>query len=248
MELHTNSSNNTIFADCRRQHRLLPLELHPEARHEVRLDEAGGRQRSGDRVEGRATRSTRRRTCCNPASGWLYNTNNWPWSAAGPDSPKKKDYPRVRGSRQREPARHPRHPRAQQEKDFTLESLIAAAYDSYLPEFELLVPSLLKAYDQMPAASPLKTKLAEQIDALRKWDYRWWADSVPTALAVIGVKSCGSTWPPRRAGRTCRSTNSWNGEPRRNSGSRRSRRRRTSWRPTSATGRRRGATSTGSSA
>jgi acyl-homoserine-lactone acylase len=36
-----------------RQHRLLPLELHPEARSEVRLDEAGGRQQSGDRV-GRA--------------------------------------------------------------------------------------------------------------------------------------------------------------------------------------------------
>jgi acyl-homoserine lactone acylase PvdQ len=29
----------------------------------------------------------------NPASGWLYNSNNWPWSAAGPSSPKKADYP-----------------------------------------------------------------------------------------------------------------------------------------------------------
>ena len=31
----------------------------------------------------------------NPASGWLYNSNNSPWSAAGPSSPKKADYPRV---------------------------------------------------------------------------------------------------------------------------------------------------------
>ena len=30
----------------RRQHRLLPLQLHSEARHQVRLDQAGGRQRS----------------------------------------------------------------------------------------------------------------------------------------------------------------------------------------------------------
>jgi acyl-homoserine-lactone acylase len=29
----------------------------------------------------------------NPASGWLFNVNNFPWTAAGPSSPKKADYP-----------------------------------------------------------------------------------------------------------------------------------------------------------
>ena len=32
MDLHTNSSNNTIFADADGDHRVLPRELHPEAR------------------------------------------------------------------------------------------------------------------------------------------------------------------------------------------------------------------------
>ena len=54
MELHTNSSNNTILRRRRRQHRLLPRQLHSQARHEVRLDQAGGRQRSRDGVERRA--------------------------------------------------------------------------------------------------------------------------------------------------------------------------------------------------
>jgi acyl-homoserine lactone acylase PvdQ len=31
----------------------------------------------------------------------------------------------------------------------------------------------------------LKTKLAEQIEALSRWDFRWAADSVPTSLAVF---------------------------------------------------------------
>ena len=39
------------------------------------------------------SRSTRAPHVLNPASGWLYNTNNWPWSAAGPNSPKQTDYP-----------------------------------------------------------------------------------------------------------------------------------------------------------
>ena len=84
MDLHTNSSNNTHVRRRRRQHRVLPRELHPEARSEVRLDEAGGWQQSGDRVEGTAVASRRARSCINPKNGWLYNTNNWPYSAAGP--------------------------------------------------------------------------------------------------------------------------------------------------------------------
>jgi acyl-homoserine-lactone acylase len=70
-------------------------------------------------------------------------------------------------------------------KDFTLESLIAAAYDSYLPWFEKTIPALIKAWDETPAANPLKAKLADQIALLRKWDLRWSATSVPTSLAVF---------------------------------------------------------------
>ena len=54
MELHTNSSNNTIFADADGDIAYFHAQLHPEARSEVRLDEAGRRQRSGDGVEGSA--------------------------------------------------------------------------------------------------------------------------------------------------------------------------------------------------
>ena len=49
-------------------------------------------------------------------------------------------------------------------KDFTLTSLIAAAYDSYLPAFEVLIPRLLKAYEAAPVSS-LKTRLTDQIAA-----------------------------------------------------------------------------------
>ena len=70
-------------------------------------------------------------------------------------------------------------------RDFTLDSLIAAAYDSYLPWFEKPIPALVKAWDEAPASDPLKTKLAEQIKLLRGWDLRWGVDSVPTSLAVF---------------------------------------------------------------
>ncbi|HET9275617.1 MAG TPA: penicillin acylase family protein, partial [Gemmatimonadales bacterium] len=121
----------------------------------------------------------------NPANGWVFNTNNGPWSAAGPDSPKRADYPAYVDTRG-ENARGLHAIRVLRDrKDFTLESLLAAAYDSYLPAFEALVPPLLAAWDQAPDTTPLKRRLTEQIGMLRSWDFRWSVESVPTALAVF---------------------------------------------------------------
>jgi hypothetical protein len=71
-------------------------------------------------------------------------------------------------------------------KDFTLDGLVAAAYDSYQPWFEKPMPGLIKAYDALPASDPLKAKLAEQIAMLRTWDLRWSATSIPTSLGFSG--------------------------------------------------------------
>ena len=67
---------------------------------------------------------------------------------------------------------------------FTLDTLIAVAFDSYLPAFAARIPALVASYDAMPGSDPLKAKLSEQIGVLRAWDYRWSVASVPTSLAV----------------------------------------------------------------
>jgi acyl-homoserine-lactone acylase len=69
-------------------------------------------------------------------------------------------------------------------KDFTPERLRDAAFDSYLPAFAQLVPTLLAAYDSTPDGDPLRAQLAGPVAALRAWDCRWAAGSVPTSLAV----------------------------------------------------------------
>jgi acyl-homoserine-lactone acylase len=120
----------------------------------------------------------------NPANGWIQNTNNWPYSAAGPNSPKRESFPRYMD----DAGENPRGIHAMQllsaRKDFNLDRLVAAAYDSRLTAFEQLLPPLLQAYDQAAESDPLKAKLAEQVAALRAWDYRWSVSSVPTSLAV----------------------------------------------------------------
>ena len=69
-------------------------------------------------------------------------------------------------------------------KDFTLPTLIEAAYDSWLPAFADLVPTLLASYDELAPGDARTGALSGQIAALRGWDHRWSESSVPTSLAV----------------------------------------------------------------
>jgi acyl-homoserine-lactone acylase len=120
----------------------------------------------------------------NPANGWVYNSNNWPWSAAGPNSPKRTDYPAYveRGSEESPRGVHMLRVLTNQ-KGFSIEKLRATAFDSYLPSFAVMLPRLVKAWDDLPASDPLKAKLKDQIDTLRAWDFRWGVDSIPASLA-----------------------------------------------------------------
>jgi acyl-homoserine-lactone acylase len=184
MELHTNSSNNTIFADADGDIAYFHGNFIP--RRDPRFNWTQPVDGSDPATEWKGLLSVDETPhLLNPSSGWLYNSNNWPWSAAGPSSPKQADYPRYVETSDRESPRGLHAVRVlQAKKDFTLQSLIAAAYDSYLPAFQALVPPLVTAWDDLSAASPLKAKLAPQIAVLRAWDFRWSVTSVPTTLAV----------------------------------------------------------------
>jgi acyl-homoserine-lactone acylase len=184
MELKANSSNNTIFADADGDIAYFHGNFIPK--RDTSFDFTKPVDGSNPATEWQGLLAVDETPhLLNPKSGWLYNTNNWPWSAAGPSSPKREDYPAYveNGG---ESARGLHAIRVlENKKDFTLDSLIAAAFDSYLTWFAKPLPALIKAWDEAADANPLKAKLAPQIDLLRKWDLRWAANSVPTSLAVF---------------------------------------------------------------
>ena len=184
MELHTNSSNNTIFADADGDIAYFHGNFIPK--RDASFDWTKPVDGSNPATEWHGLLSIDETPhLLNPESGWLYNSNNWPWSAAGASSPKKEDFP-VYVETGGETARGLHAIRVLQgKKDFTVSSLISAAYDSYLTWFEKPIPCLVKAWDGAAADNPLKTKLAGQIALLKSWDLRWGVDSVPTSLAVF---------------------------------------------------------------
>ena len=183
MGLHTNSSNNTIYADADGNIAYFHANFVP--RRDPRFDWSRPVDGSDPATEWGPLHSVEESPfVLNPPVGWLYNTNNWPYSAAGPDSPKRESFARYMDAG----AENWRGVHAirvlENRKDFTIDRLIAAAYDSYMPGFADMIPKLVAAYDARPENDPLKSKLFEPMGLLRTWDYRWAASSVPTTLAV----------------------------------------------------------------
>jgi acyl-homoserine-lactone acylase len=184
LELKANSSNNTIFADSDGDIAYFHGNFIP--RRDTRFDFTMPVDGSNPATDWHGLLAVDELPqLFNPKSGWLYNSNNAPWSGAGESSLRKQDYP-VYVETGTESARGLHAVRVlKDKKDFTVESLMAAAYDSYLPWFEKPIPALVKAWDDAPSSDPLKAKLADQIALLRTWDYRWGVASVPTSLAVF---------------------------------------------------------------
>jgi acyl-homoserine-lactone acylase len=183
MELRTNSSNNTVYADGDGNIAYFHGNFLPK--RDPRFDWKRPVDGSNPATEWQGLHAINETiTLFNPASGWIQNTNNWPFRAAGASSPREQDYPKYMWSLP-ENARGLHALRVlDQQKNFTIDSLIAAAYDNYLTGFEPLLPLLFKAYDDSAADQPLTAQLAAQVAALRAWDLRYSVSSVPTSLAI----------------------------------------------------------------
>ncbi len=183
MELNTNSSNNTVYADADGSIAYFHSNFIPK--RDARFDWQRPVDGSNPATEWQGLHTVDESPLIkDPANGWLQNTNNWPYSVIGAGSPKPTDYPNYMDYFGENPRGIHAVRVLENRTNMTLDSLIAAAYDSELTAFETLLPVLFRDYDALPATSALKTKLAEQIAALRAWDRRYSLESTETSLAV----------------------------------------------------------------
>ncbi|MES2054362.1 MAG: penicillin acylase family protein [Pseudomonadota bacterium] len=179
-----NSSNDTIFADAAGRIAYLHPQFVPVRNDRFDYSNTVDGADPATDWKGLHALATLPQAI-DPGTGWVVNTNNAPWTAAGTDSPKAANFPRymdTAGQNARgvhaELLLNDRH-------DFTADRLMAAAYDSYLPAFADLIPRLVAAFDALPAQDPRRATLAEPVETLRRWDFRWSLTSAPTSLAVF---------------------------------------------------------------
>jgi acyl-homoserine-lactone acylase len=184
MSTHTNSSNNTLFADAEGNVAYLHSNFIPI--RDTRFDYSRPVDGSDPATDWQGIHTLEESpNAINPSTGFAFCTNNWPYSAGGGDSPDPADYPSYM-DRGRENPRGIHALRVLEgRRDFTLETLQAAAYSPDLPAFDAMVPALVAGWDELPEGDGLREGTAEEVQALRDWDRRWSVESVPTALAVF---------------------------------------------------------------
>jgi acyl-homoserine-lactone acylase len=179
MDIRTNSSNNTVYADS--QGNIAYYHGNFVPLRDSQFDYSKPVDGTDPATDWQGTHTVDEIvTVLNPPNGWIQNCNSTPFTAAAEFSPKREDYPRYMAP-DPETFRGIHAVRVLTGvSGLTLDGLIDLAYDPYLPGFEQLVPGLVQAFDESGHDYP---ELADEIDVLRDWDFRVSVDSVAMSLA-----------------------------------------------------------------
>ncbi|WP_114227769.1 MULTISPECIES: penicillin acylase family protein [Sphingomonas] len=181
-QLRANSSNNTVFADDKGEIALLAPQFMPVRDSKVDY--------TSDRIDGSDPATDWRGlhavaalpNTLNPRGGWVFNSNDWLYSAAGPDSLKPANYPPYLDTAGESYRTIHATRLLSAPGRWSLDRLQAAAYDSAQPSFEVLVPLLVSAWQALPAGAQ-RSRLAEPVAALAAWDKRWGTGPIPNTVA-----------------------------------------------------------------
>ncbi len=179
MDIRTNSSNNTVYADAEGNIAYFHGNFVPVRDTVFNYSKPVDGSNPATDWNGLHT-VDENILLLNPENGWLQNCNSTPYTSALEFSPKKGNYPNYM-SIDRENFRGVHAIELLKgRKGYTLDSLIALAHDPYLPAFKALIPGLINAYYAHHDRNP---KLQGAIDVFAKWNFKTSKKSVAMTLA-----------------------------------------------------------------
>ena len=197
MELKANSSNNTVFADVKGNIAYWHGDFMPK--RDQQFNWSAPVDGSNPKTEWSGLHSIQEIVhVYNPANGWIQNCNATPFTVSGENSPDKNKYP-VYMAPDPQNARGIQAERVlRRENSFTLDKLIAAAYDPHLVAFEELIPALLISYEQVSKLDhTMISRLEEPMSLLKKWDMKYSTSSVATTLAIYWAQELSKQVRPK---------------------------------------------------
>ncbi|XOV92050.1 MAG: acylase [Bacteroidota bacterium] len=178
MDIRTNSSNNTVYADAEGNIAYFHGNFIPV--RDTAFDFTKPVDGSNPATDWKGAHTVDENILIlNPENGWIQNCNSTPFTAAAAFSPKRSDYPRYMSVDQENFRGIHAIELLSRNKEYTLDKLIELAHDPYLPAFKALIPGLVDAYDKIGESESLKAP----IDQLRNWDYKTSVESISMTLA-----------------------------------------------------------------
>lgn len=179
MDIRTNSSNNTVYADAEGNIAYFHGNFIPK--RDITFDYSEPVDGINPKTDWQGLHTVDENILVlNPENGWIQNCNSTPYTSAAEFSPKKEEYPYYM-SRDQENFRGVHAIELLTGRSgYTLDSLISLAHDRYLPAFKALIPGLINAYNSHDDKNP---KLMEPIEVLEDWDFKTSKESVAMTLA-----------------------------------------------------------------
>lgn len=177
MDIRTNSSNNTVYADAEGNIAYFHGNFVPK--RDTIFDYTKPVDGSDPKTDWQGLHTVDENILLlNPENGWIQNCNSTPYTAALEFSPKRGDYPKYMSRDQENFRGIHAIGLLTGRSGYTLDSLIEMAHDPYLPAFEALIPGLVRAFDANPTPA-----LKEAIEVLRNWDFTTSKESIAMTLA-----------------------------------------------------------------
>jgi len=179
MDLKTNSSNNTVYADADGNIGYFHGNFIP--RRDTTFDYTKPVDGSNPATDWQGLHDQSENIqMVNPENGWLQNCNSTPFTCAGENSPKRGDYPNYM-------SRYPENFRGihaisllKQAQNLSLDGLIELAYDPYLPAAEILMGGLMDAYKNVKLENE---DITMALELTRNWDFKVAIDSKPMSIS-----------------------------------------------------------------
>lgn len=184
MDLRSNNSNNTVFADNKGNIAYWHGNFMP--RRDPQFDFGLPVDGSTSATDWKGTHALEEVIhLYNPATGWIQNCNSTPFTVSGPASPDKRKYPRYMAPDGQNFRALNAIKLLAVARDVTLESMISSiGYSPYLSAFDTLLPQLFLAYDGLSAGDTLMSLLRVPIHLLKTWDRQSSTSSAATTLAI----------------------------------------------------------------
>ena len=193
MDIRTNSSNNTVYADAEGNIAYFHGNFIPK--RDTIFDFTQPVDGSNPATDWKGLHTVDETILVlNPDNGWIQNCNSTPYTAALDNSPKRGAYPKYM-SRDQENFRGVHAIELLTDRDgYTLDSLIALAHDPYLPALDILVEGLLDSFRETGTYD-----IFDVVRTLDEWDYRTSTDEVAMTLAhYYGMEVLKSRKPGSR--------------------------------------------------
>jgi len=185
MDIRTNSSNNTVYADADGTIAYYHGNFIPK-RNE-KFDYTKPVDGSNPATDWKGLHELEDNIFVkNPPTHWIQNCNSTPFSSAAEYSPKKEDYPEYMSSYPENFRGIHAIPLLKKAENLTLKSLIKLAYDPYLPGAEKLISGLLDAAKKTSVKS---REAKEAIELLKKWNFTVSINSIEMTLAQFYINT-----------------------------------------------------------